>query len=593
MDCFNYPIDEKYLVKKKRIIKKELLEGTNSWIEKKIAVLGGSTTNEIVDQLEIFLLNYGIKASFYQSEFGQYWSDAVFGSEELDSFEPDVIYIHTNWRNIKHFPDITDSKEDVDVLYKTEQSEFVQMWDKLAEKFGCPVVQNNFDRPDYRLMGNRDVWDYRGRSNFASRLNQMIYEYAQNHSGFYVNDLDYIAQCYGLDRWNNSLYWNMYKYAMPMDAAPYVAQSVANIIKSLFGKNKKAMVLDLDNTLWGGVIGDDGLEGIKIGPESQKGQVYADFQTYCKKLKETGVILAVDSKNDYDNAISGLKHPDGILRPEDFVAIKANWNPKDENIREIANELNLGADSFVFVDDNPAEREIVSVNVNGVAAPALDSAENYVHVIDKCGFFEMTNFSEEDMKKTEMYHAKAKAAEAAAGFANYDEYLEGLQMSAVIGEFEPLYYQRISQLTNKSNQFNLTTLRCSEDDIKSMQETDNYICLYGRLIDKFADNGIITVVAGEIIDKSLHMRLWLMSCRVLKRGMEDAVANVLVEEAKKRGIEEIVGYYYPTAKNGMVKELYGALGFDKVSEDDDGNSVWKCNIEGYADKKHHIVVKDR
>lgn len=589
MEWFNYPLDTKTLYRKKASIKRSLSERSDL-IDKKVAVLGGSTTNEVVNQLSIFLLYYGIRAEFYQSEYGQYWQDAVFGSEELDSFQPDIIYIHTSWRNIEAFPNISDSEEEVKDLLDAEIKRFEMMWEKLEEKFRCPIIQNNFDRPNYRLLGNRDIWDYRGRSNYISRLNQLFYDYAQKHTNFYINDLEYISQDYGLSEWNNSLYWHMYKCAMCMDAIPYVAQSVANIIKSIYGKNKKALVLDLDNTLWGGIVGDDGVEGIKIGPEVSTGQVYAEFQEYCKKLKDIGVVLAVDSKNEMENALAGLNHPDGILRQDDFVDIKANWNPKDQNLREIADELTLGVDSFVFVDDNPAEREIVSKQLPGVATPAMDKVENYIKVLDHSGYFEVTSLSEEDMKKTAMYHAKAEANKAVAAFADYGEYLDSLQMSAVVEDFKPIYIQRIAQLTNKSNQFNLTTLRCSEENIKEMQEAEDHICLCGRLTDKFADNGLVTVVIGEVQEKALHMKLWLMSCRVLKRGLEDVMMNAVIEKARRQGIEAVIGHYYPTAKNAMVKNFYQDMGFSKVVENADGSSEWSMEVSKYIPKETHILL---
>lgn len=592
MDCFNYPLDTKTLYRKKAKIRQELSEQPNL-IKKKVAVLGGSTTNEIVDQLNLFLLHYSVSADFYQSEYGQYWQDAMFGSDELDIFCPDIIYIHTSWRNIEVFPEISDSKQDVNALLEQEFHRYEVMWHKLEEKFQCPIIQNNFDRPNYRLLGNRDIWDYRGRSNFISCLNQKFYEYAQKHNNFYINDLEYISQDYGLSEWNNSLYWHMYKCAMCMDAIPYVAQSVANIIKSIYGKNKKALVLDLDNTLWGGIVGDDGVEGIKIGPEVSLGQVYSEFQEYCKKLKDIGVILTVNSKNELENAIAGLNHPDGILRPEDFVDIKANWNSKDQNIKEIADELTLGIDSFVFADDNPAERELVAVQLPGIEIPIMDGAENYIKVMDHSGYFEVTALSAEDLKKTEMYHAKAEAYKAVAAFADYGAYLDSLQMTAVIDDFKSIYIQRIAQLTNKSNQFNLTTLRCSEDDIKVMQEADDYMCLCGRLIDKFVDNGLVTVVIGQILENELHLRVWLMSCRVLKREMERTMMNVVFEEAKKCGVFKIVGYYYPTTKNKMVKNFYESMGFTKTKEDDAGNSEWELFVSEYETKMPHMKVDNQ
>ena len=591
MDCFHYPLDTETLLRKKRRLRRELLAQNPHPLHKKIAILGGSTTNEVADQLGLFLLQYGIEADFYQSEYGQYWQDAVFGTPELDAFAPDVIYVHTSWRNLTRLPATTDAPAQIDAMLEDQYRHFETMWQALEQKFACPVIQNNFDRPNYRLMGNRDIWDIHGRSNFISRLNQKFYAYAAAHEHFYINDIDYLSADYGLTAWGDAFYWHMYKYAMCLDAIPSLAGSVANIIKSLYGRNKKALVLDLDNTLWGGVVGDDGGDGLAIGPEVPEGQVYAEFQSYCKALKSIGVILAVDSKNDEANALAGLNHPDGVLRPDDFVAIKANWDPKDQNLRALASELNLGVDSFVFADDNPAERAIVAAQLPGVETPVLDGAENYIKTLDHGGYFEVTALSREDLQKTELYHQNAQRAAAQAAFSDYGEYLDSLKMEAELYGFEPLYIQRIAQLTNKSNQFNLTTLRCSEDDIRAMAQDPDCLCLCGKLTDAFGDNGIVTVVAGRAEGQALHLRLWLMSCRVLKRGMEDAMMNTVVAEAAARGLREVYGYYYPTAKNGMVRDFYAGFGFTKVREDENGDTVWKLDVETYRPKALHMKVK--
>lgn len=589
MSYFDYPVESKTLLRKKLKIKNELLS-RGGFIEKRIAVLGGSTTNEIVDQLELFLLNYGIKPVFYQSEYAQFWQDAVFGNEELDSFDPDIVYIHTNWRNITAFPCVSDSKEDADRLLEDTFAHFAVMWDKLNEKFNCPVIQDNFDRPAFRLLGSSDISDYRGRTNFISRLNQKMYDYSQANKSFYINDVDFLAACYGLEGWSNPLYWHMYKYSLCLDAVPLLAKSVADIIKSIYGKNKKVLVCDLDNTLWGGVVGDDGVEGIQIGPEVPVGQIYSEFQQYIKELKSIGILLAVNSKNDEENALAGLNHPDSSLKPDDFASIKANWNNKDMNMKSIAAQLNLGADSFVFIDDNPAEREIVKQANLGVSVPEMDRVENYLRMIDRSGFFEVTSLTNDDLSRAEMYKANARRVQLQENTGSFEDFLKSLEMKAQIREFEPVYIQRIAQLTNKSNQFNLTTLRCSESDIKMMQMSEDYICLYGKLEDKFGDNGVVSVVSGQIEGVELHMRLWLMSCRVLKRGMEDAMLDALADDAKDKGLSSIIGYYYPTPKNNMVRDFYSRMGFSKVSEDEDGNTVWKLNLDSYEKKNPSIEI---
>lgn len=591
MKELEYPFDNDYILKKKKSIKKQLLEKDN-FMEKNIAILGGSTTSDIKLILELFLLNQGIKPNFYESEYNQYYQDAMFPNPELEEFKPDIIYIHTTNRNITTYPIIGNSKEEVQELLSNEYNKFSNMWDRLAEVYNCPIIQNNFELPFYRLMGNKDASDYRGKVNFVTKLNLKFYEYAESHTNFYINDINYVSASYGLEKWADNFYWHMYKYALAVPAIPSLAFNISNIIKAIFGKNKKAFVLDLDNTLWGGIVGDDGVENIKVGPEVPSGQVFSEFQNYLKEHKNLGIILNVNSKNERENAIAGLNHPDGPLKPDDFIIIKANWEPKSKNIVDIANELNLGVDSLVFVDDNPAEREIVRRQVSGVAIPEMDAPEHYINILDKSGFFEVTTISKDDLNKSEMYKENAKRNEMLNAYADYDDYLKSLKMKATIKPFEAIYMARIAQLTNKSNQFNLTTHRYTQSEIEEIANNEKYIKLYGKLEDIFGDNGVVTVVIGHIEEKVLHIDLWLMSCRVLKRDMEFAMMDSLVKKAREAGIEKIKGYYYPTPKNGMVKEFYSLHGFEKESEDEEGNTIWNLNINNYENKNKFIEVEE-
>ena len=388
-----------------------------------------------------------------------------------------------------------------------------------------------------------------------------------------------------------------------------MAHNLANIIKSVFGRNRKALVLDLDNTLWGGVVGDDGPENLEIGQETPMGQVYSEFQGYVKAQKEIGVMLAVNSKNEYDNAIAGLNHPEGVLKPEDFVLIKANWEPKSSNITAIAQELNILPDSLVFVDDNPAEREIVSAQNAGVAVPGIGTPEQYIRVLDHSGFFEVTSLSEDDRKRSEMYRANVERKIQQERFADYREYLLSLEMRGTIRPFEAVYMARIAQLTNKSNQFNLTTRRFTQAQIEAFAVDPGYITRYGKLADRFGDNGVVSVVIGrkgtaadvEIYRRGetpdtadgggvLHLELWLMSCRVLKRDMESAMMDSVVEACRECGVGTIMGYYYPTAKNAMVKDFYQIMGFEKTEETDTGVTMWKFEIPAEYENKNTVIA---
>ena len=588
-----YPFDSEWILKKAKSIKKTLLSDKTARIKKKIAVLGGSTTHDVIKILELFLLHYGIEPSFYESEYGQYWQDAMFDNPELAEFAPDLIYIHTTNRNIAEYPAVGDSREKTEQLIKDTYEHFRVMWEKLKETYGCVIIQNNFEFPYYRLLGNMDAVNSNGRVAFVNRLNALFAEYAAANESFYLQDIQYLSACYGLDKWGDSFYWNMYKYALCVPAIPTLSYNLANIIKSVYGKNKKAYVLDLDNTLWGGVVGDDGPENIEIGQETSMGQVYAEFQSYLKEQKQIGIMLNVSSKNEEENALAGLSRPDSVLKPDDFMIIKANWEPKSKSVAEIASELNIGTDSLVFVDDNPAEREIIRQNLPGVAVPEMDKPEEYLKTLDRSGFFEVTGLSEDDTKRNEMYKANQERKKLQDNFADYGEYLKSLDMKAEIGAFVPLYMARIAQLTNKSNQFNLTTKRLSQADIEHMAEDSSYITLYGKLADKFGDNGVVSVVIGKIKEDALHIELWLMSCRVLKRDMEFAMMDRLTEECKKRGITHIYGYYYPTAKNKMVENFYGLQGFTLKNRDDEGNAEWEYEIPAsYENKNRYIEITE-
>lgn len=590
-----YPFDPEYLLKKKKSIKRELLENLpKGTIRKKIAILGGETTQNIKLMLELFLLHYGIEPSFYESEYNKWYEDGMFENPELLEFAPDLIYICTCVRNITLFPEMADSAEEVEQKCKGVYARYEAVWNHLADTYRCPVIQNNFEYPFYRLLGNRDAYDIHGRVNFVNRVNGKFYEYAQTHENFYICDVNYIAASYGLEAWSDPYYWHMFKYAVAVPAIPYLSFNVANIIKSVYGKNKKAFNLDLDNTLWGGIVGDDGPDNIEIGQETALAQTYSEFQSYLKLHKQLGILLTVNSKNEESNALAGLARPDSILQKEDFVSIKANWNPKSINLTETANEMSLLPESYVFVDDNPAEREIIRSQIPGTAVPEIQSVEHYINTIDKSGFFEVTAFSGDDLKRSEMYRQNALRNELQAAFPDYGEYLRSLEMQGEIKAFSPAYMSRIAQLSNKSNQFNLTTRRYSQAEIEQTAASKDHITLYGKLADKFGDNGVVSVVIGRIDGENrdeLHMELWLMSCRVLKRDMEFAMMDELVKTAKEAGIRKLVGYYYPTAKNAMVKEFYGLQGFRKISEDQTGNTVWEYEIpEEYCNKQSVIAV---
>jgi len=589
MSIASYPLE--HLIIKRKSIRKQLLESTNLK-EIRIAVLGGSTTNEVVDLLEVLLLDSGFQPTFFQSEYGRYYEDAVLEPHLIADFKPDLIYIHTGIQNIQAFPPVACTEEGFPGFVAAELNRFRAIWESLETNIGCQIIQNNFELPAHPTLGNLDSVSPGGQSRFILELNRQFAAEAANNPRLIIQDLCALSAQLGLKNWFDPERWFSYKHANTVEGSFTIASSLASIVRALYGRSRKVLVLDLDNTLWGGVIGDDGPDKIVIGKETPVAEAYTAFQEYCLALRERGILLAVCSKNNEDVAQQGFAHPDSVLKLEHFSAFKANWEPKHENILAIARELNLGPDSFVFVDDNPAERSIVESQIPGIAVPDVgDQVSHYASIIDAGRFFELISLGKEDLTRAKLYEENAERSKLEQKFANYGEYLDSLEMSAEIDTFNSTYMERIAQLTNKTNQFNLTTRRYTLAEIESTATDGQHIGLYGKLTDRFGDNGLISVVVGRHQGEALHLDLWLMSCRVLKRDMEIAMLDALVERARDRNIGTVLGYYIPTTKNGMVKDHYEKLGFTLVSTDDTTNTtVWSLDVTSYKPRSLHIQI---
>ena len=464
------------------------------------------------------------------------------------------------------------------------------IWQAIKSNYGCIIVQNNFELPYYRILGNLDSSDFHGKTNFIMKLNLAFADYAETHQDFYINDINYLSARFGLEKWHDKRFWYSYKYALSYDAISLLAHNVATIIKAIYGRSKKCLILDLDNTLWGGVIGDDGPNNIKLGKESAVAEAFDAFQNYVKELKERGVILAICSKNDFATAKEGFNHPDSILKIDDFASFKANWDPKHHNVKAVAKEINIGEDSLVFVDDNPAERELVRAQMTDVEVPEIGSdVINFIEFLDRAGYFEPANLSADDMKRADYYQKNIQREKEKALFNNYGEYLNSLEMKAEIKVFTAAYQERITQLVNKTNQFNLTTKRRLAAEIESISDDQNFLTLYGRMADKFGDIGIISAVAGSVDGSALHIDTWLMSCRVIKREMELAMFDALLEKCNSRGLKEMFGYYCRTPKNEMVADHYSLLGFELLSREENGDSVWRYVIPTNYEIKNKFI----
>ena len=585
-----YPLDIDKILRKKKSIKKELLNKKNL-VEKNIAILGGSTVSEIKNILELFLLDSGIKPNFYESEYNKYYEDALFGNDVLDKFNPDIVYIHTTNKNIIKYPEFEDSEEEVFALIKNEIERYKSIWSSLS-KYNCPLIQNNFDYTINRSLGNLDFYDIHGKTYFINQLNDKFSQEARAIKHLYINDINYLSSYIGLKNWFDKSLWYQAKYALSMSSIPELAFNISKIINSIFGKSKKCLVLDLDNTCWGGVIGDDGLDGISIGIETAISEAYTSFQKHVKELKQMGVVLAVCSKNDFKNAKEGFEHPDSVLKFNDFTSFKSNWGPKHLNILDIAKEINIGVDSLVFIDDNPVERDIVFSQIPTTSVPNVgNDVIHFIDHIDGNKYFEPTSLLIDDVNRNKYYKDNKKRSQEQSIFKSYDDFLVSLEMRAEIKSFSLIYLSRITQLTNKTNQFNLTTKRYAIGEIENIATSDEYIKIYGKLIDKYGDNGLIAISIGRIEENQCHIHLWLMSCRVLKRDMEFAMLDELVRQCKEKNVLEIIGYYYQSDKNNMVFDLYEKFGF-VLSDTNGEDTIWMLDISNYENKNKLIGIEN-
>ena len=380
---------------------------------------------------------------------------------------------------------------------------------------------------------------------------------------------------------------------LSMDALPYVASRVMDIVCAVKGQFKKCLILDLDNTVWGGVIGDDGLEGIQLGHGLGIGKAFTEFQMWVKKLKQRGIIICVASKNNEETAKEPFeKHPDMVLKLDDIAVFQANWETKVDNICTIQSILNIGFDSMVFLDDNPFERNMVRENIKGITVPELpeDPAE-YLEYLYSLNLFETASYSNLDKDRTKQYQVEAQRVSLSKTFTNEADFLKSLNMVSTVSGFTKFNTPRVAQLSQRSNQFNLRTVRYTDADIEALANDPNVIDLSFTLEDKFGDNGLIAVVIMKPLDKeTLFVDTWFMSCRVLKRGMENFTLNTMVEAAKAKGYKKIIGEYVPTPKNKMVEQHYPNLGFYKVEGTE--MAQYNLDVDSYKPRECYIETKE-
>ena len=545
----------------------------------RVAVLGSFTTHQLVDLLDLYLAAGKVSPEVYEADYGTFRQELLDPESELYKFRPEIIILATSWRDLGHLPELGDDRAGVQRKVEAELADWSLLWRTAHDRLGCQIILNNFDAPPWRTLGNHETRHPAGFARYVTLVNLALQDSAP--SFVTIHDLDHLSATWGRWEWGDERFYQHAKLPCSPELLVDYAHSLSTLILAQLGVVKKCLVLDLDNTLWGGVIGDDGLGGIRLGQGDPESEAYVSFQRYVKGLRRRGVILAVCSKNTDSIAREVFeKHPEMVLRMDDVAAFFANWDDKATNLGRIAERLNIGLNSLVFVDDNPAERSIIRQLRPDVSVPELPlDPAGYVRELERHRFFQPLAVSSEDLQRTDFYKADSARQAAESSAEELGGFLKSLEMTAIFGPVEAATLERTAQLIQRSNQFNLTTRRHSAADVLAMTADEAWMTRTISLRDRFGDNGLICVLFAKISGDVLDVDTWLMSCRVLKRGVERFLMNGLCEFARARGLRAVRGEYIPTAKNALVRDHYATLGFTQLSGDESGHTTWEFVVD--------------
>ena len=532
--------------------------------ECKIAILSGSTTSLVSRLLKLFLLNNGIRADVFEGHFGNFFIDSMNPSADLLAFKPDIIYIHTSRVNLKSFGNSRGfvTGDDGNSFVDDEISQSLKIWKSLSGRFDCWIIQNNFDLPVDSALGNSEATEAFGHNLVTNEINRRLVSESKSFGKVLIHDVNSLSASVGLDDWWSSRDWIQYGLAVSTIAHPRLGFSLASVITSILGESKKCLVLDFDNTLWGGIIGEVGVNSIELGPDTSRGKAFLEFQLTIKDLASRGVLIAGCTKNETKNALAGLNHPNSILKPEDFAVIEASWDPKPVAMQRIIQSLNIGARSFVFVDDSKIEVHSVKTEFPEIETILLDSKfpEKYSSCVLRPRFFESVKLTREDLsrKGSQLTTHVKKASDT----SSYDhlQMLRDLNAVATIGKPTSDQLERVLQLVNKTNQFNLNGLRRTPSEIKRFAEDTESLLLVGEFKDDLSNYGLTTVIGGRFVAQTFKVEIWVMSCRTFDRYLEHAMLVALRDEIAKKANGELSLDFKRTARNDYFVTTGAGLG---------------------------------
>jgi FkbH-like protein len=577
----SYVLDENQLIRLAKVISSARAEGKSlePLVPYRLAVITNSTVDFIVPCLTATAARYGFALECVAGGYDQGVQESLNPDSAINRCKPDAALIALDWRGVPL--QLALGKPDAAQTSVNAVLGHIQLIrNGIQQNSGATCIVQNLAAPPELLMGSLDRALPGAQRNLIDAVNRGLAEAILDTADVLL-DIAGLAETVGLADWFSPAEWNLAKLPFAQVYLPLYADHVCRTIAALRGKSRRCLVLDLDNTLWGGVIGDDGLKGIQIAQGDAAGEAYLALQRYCLSLRERGVVLAVSSKNEDETArLPFREHPEMLLREEHFAVFQANWSDKATNIKAISEELALGLESLVFVDDNPFERDLVRRALPQVAVPEMPSDPAlYARTLAAAGYFELTTFSQEDLKRAAYYDGNARRAALQKQVGDLNEYLASLNMEITFQPFDETGRARIAQLINKSNQFNLTTRRYSETEVAELESDPGSFGMQVRLTDTFGDNGMISVIiCRPTTEGNWDIDTWLMSCRVLGRGVEKMVLREMLEHASERGVKKLVGTYRPTDRNKLVEEHYSKLGFTEVERGADGTTVWELVV---------------
>lgn len=574
------------------LLSSSISDGLSTNTAVRIALIGDCSTQFIANILPIQFQNSGIRANVMECGFDSIEVEVLNPKSKLHLFDPQVVVFVNSVQSIRSR--FFGGKQEAEEFAEDHVCKVKSLWEILSKKKDCRVIHFNYATPLERIFGNFDAKTGDSFTSLVRSLNMRLSELASQYGNVFIADINQLSAWHGGQKWFDERMWFHAKLLCSLDLLPMVTQTIVDIFVAATARTVKCVVLDLDNTLWGGVIGDDGVEGIKLGDEGV-GESFVAFQDFILKLKARGIILAVCSKNSIENAVKPFReHPNMKIKESDIAVFVANWNNKADNIRYIAKVLNIGIDSMVFLDDNPFERNLVREHLPGVVVPELsEDPSDYVKSLFEYNLFETTSFTAEDKQRSEMYREEAQRRELQEAYTNVDDYLKSLNMKAKIFRFDQKNMTRIAQLIQRSNQFNLTTKRYGEADcVRLANEIKDSYPFCVSLEDRFGSYGLISIVVLRFEANKAIIDTLLMSCRVLCRGVEKLVMNHIMSESKSRGCKLVVGDYIPSSKNAMVKDFYRDFAFTLKETKENEATSWEFDVEKFSAFEVFIDVND-